>query len=145
MRAAGKSSGSELKVNLLVSDERHGGGFYVDTVDLYAARQRVHYVKSATAELGADELELRREVGAVVLEVEAERRAAVAQASTPLDPVAAMTEDERVEALELLRDQSSASASSRTSAVPASWAKRRTSSSATSPPPAASSRSPSRS
>jgi DNA primase len=104
VRAAGKSSGSELKVNLLVSDERHGGGFYVDTVDLYAARQRVHYVKSATAELGADELELRREVGAVVLEVEAERRAAVAQASTPLDPVAAMTEDERVEALELLRD-----------------------------------------
>ena len=101
MRWMGKASGSELRVNLLVSDEREGGRFFVDTVDLYSARQRTQFTKSAAEELGGDEQELRRETGALVLALEQERT----KRGEPVKPrQSELSEEEREEAMKLLRD-----------------------------------------
>ena len=40
-----------LKVNLMAS---RGDGFHVDTLDLYAARQRAAFIKQAAMEMGAE-------------------------------------------------------------------------------------------
>jgi len=104
VRNAGKPSATELRVNVLVSDERDGGGFFVDTVDLYSARQRAQFTKHAAEDLSQDEAGLRRELGAIVLELENERKADQAALAAPLSAADAMSEAERAEALELLRD-----------------------------------------
>ena len=102
IRGAGKPSATELKIQARVSETR-GGGVFVDTVDLYSARQRASFSKYAAEELGAEEAALRRELGGIVTEVERardERRAAaVVETGAPT-----MTEAEREEALSLLRD-----------------------------------------
>jgi len=101
IRWMGKASGPELRVNLLVSDEREGGRFFVDTVDLYSARQRTHFTKYAAEELRADEQELRRETGAIVLALEEDR----ARRAEPVQPKeSALSEEDREEAMKLLRD-----------------------------------------
>ncbi len=101
LRAAGKPSSTELRMNVVVSDEREGGGYFVDTVDLYSARQRVQFTKHAADELHADERELRCEVTAVVQALELER----AKDDKPPAPEAeGMTEQERAEAMALLCD-----------------------------------------
>ena len=101
LRAAGKPSTTELRMNVVVSDEREGGGYFVDTVDLYSARQRVQFTKHAADELHADERELRCEVTAVVQALELER----AKDDKPAVPEAeGMTEEERAEAMALLCD-----------------------------------------
>ena len=102
IRAAGKSSSSELRVNLLVSDEREGGRFFVDTVDLYSARQRTHFASHAAEELAAEERELRRDVGALIMASEKDRRTEKAAAATA--EKVEMTADDKREALAFLRD-----------------------------------------
>ena len=101
LRAAGKPSTTELRMNVVVSDEREGGGYFVDTLDLYSARQRVQFTKHAADELHADERELRCEVTAVVQALELER----AKDDKPPAPEAeGMTDEERAEAMALLCD-----------------------------------------
>ncbi|MBK6520185.1 MAG: toprim domain-containing protein [Polyangiaceae bacterium] len=51
-RSAGKPSATELKLNLVVADEREGGPFFVDSLDLYSARHRGNYLKAAAAGSG---------------------------------------------------------------------------------------------
>ncbi len=87
-----------LRVNLLVSVER--GGFHVDTLELYSARQRQLFVKMAADELGAEEGQLKKEMGLVLLELE---RLQHEVASAPKASAPALTDDERAEALALLR------------------------------------------
>ena len=101
IRPTGKPSTTELRANLLVSDEREGGRFFVDTVDLYSARQRAHFTKYAAEELGEDERELRRQVGAIVLALENERARVQAEA---MPKEQGMSEEEREAAMQLLRD-----------------------------------------
>jgi len=104
-RNAGKQTASELRFNVLVSDEREGGGYFVETLDLYSSRQRAHFTKRAAAELAQDEGGLHRELAAIVLELERERKAEQAALAPPSkDAVDAMSEAERAEALALLRD-----------------------------------------
>jgi len=95
----------ELRVNVLVAREgARTGGFFVDTVELYASRQRAVFVKQAADELEVDERVLRRELGQILLELEAARDAEVDKALEPKTPAWTMTEAEREEALALLRD-----------------------------------------
>jgi hypothetical protein len=104
LRPCGKGSApGELKVNVLVSHEVDGGGFFVDTVDLYSARQRSAFTKQAAEELRATEESVRREVSAVVLEVERARDEGAAKETKAPEPNA-MTDEEREEAMALLRD-----------------------------------------
>jgi len=95
-----------LKVNLLVSGPAPGGGsgFHVDTLDLYAARQRAAFVAQASAELQVPTEVLRRELGRVLLKLEELQEAQIAQALSPPPAESAMSAAERAAALDLLQD-----------------------------------------
>ncbi|MFO0571940.1 MAG: CHC2 zinc finger domain-containing protein [Polyangiaceae bacterium] len=102
IRGFSKNTGpGELRVNLHVS--RPGGAFHVDTVELYSARQRAVFTKQASDELGLEERVVKRELGAVLLKLEerqeAEKKAAAGEKARP-----EITDVERQDALELLRD-----------------------------------------
>ncbi len=56
-----------LKINLLVG---HGEAFHVDTLDLYAAKQRAAYIAQAAHETGCDERTLKTDLGRVLLALE---------------------------------------------------------------------------
>jgi len=56
-----------LKVNLMVSCH---DVFHVDTLDLYAAKQRAHYIVQAAQETGCDERTLKTDLGRVLLALE---------------------------------------------------------------------------
>lgn len=89
----------QLKVNLLVS---RGDAFHVDTLDLYAARLRGTYLKQAAAELAYPEETLKRDLGAVLLKLEALQ--AEAASRVPASPVVSMTAEDKAAAMTLLRD-----------------------------------------
>ncbi|MCE7892949.1 MAG: toprim domain-containing protein [Sorangiineae bacterium PRO1] len=96
------SKAGELRVNLLVS--RESAGFHVDTLELYSARQRAVFVKLASEELGLEEQVIKRELGRVLLRLEelVDERERAAKGQVEAAP--AMSDEERREALELLRD-----------------------------------------
>jgi DNA primase catalytic core len=92
----------QLKINLLVAI---GEAFHVDTLDLYSARARGAYLKQAAAELAVDEVVLKRDLGAVLLKLEAlQADAALAKAAVPATPRLAISDEDKVAALTLLRD-----------------------------------------
>jgi hypothetical protein len=96
-----------LRVNLLVSTGEGGGAFHVDTLDLYAARQRLAFVKEAAAELGIAEEVVKEDLAQVLLRVEELADAQVRQATEGRggkEPAPSLDEAEEREALELLRD-----------------------------------------
>jgi DNA primase catalytic core len=103
VRPAGKSGAGELRVNVMVTAEGEDRRFFVDTLDLYAARQRAVFLKHAAAELQIEERVLSGELGLLVLELELERDRAAASSETK-NAGPTMTEEEREEALSLLRD-----------------------------------------
>jgi DNA primase catalytic core len=84
------------------------GAYFVDTLDLYAARSRASFVRAASVELGLSEDALKRELGAVLLKLEmlqdtliTQARERQAGAAGPRAPV--LSVDEEAQALELLR------------------------------------------
>ena len=95
-------SPEQLRVNVLVCGE--DGVFFVDTLELYAARQRAAYTKQAATDLGVDEAVVRADLGRVLVELERRQDAAIHEALAPKTPVVSMTDREREEAMELLRD-----------------------------------------
>ncbi len=101
VRGLGKNAGPEqLRVNLLVA--RDGGGFHVDTLELYAARQRAVYVKLAAEELGLEERVVKHELGQVLLALE-ERQEAEKLAAQQKQQRAKLSDADRNAALKLLR------------------------------------------
>lgn len=94
----------QLKVWLKVSRDDH---FHVDTVELYAARQRAAWIKQAAVEIGASEDMLRGDLGKLLRAVEQRQdvaiRAQLAPA-VPADGAAALSTAEREAGLSLLRD-----------------------------------------
>jgi hypothetical protein len=95
-----------LKVNVLVSGKtpRNESAFHVDTLDLYSARQRSGFTKQAAEELGIKEEVLRRDLGRVLLKLEELQDEQIKQALAPKEPEVKLTDEERAEALALLRD-----------------------------------------
>jgi DNA primase len=82
------------------------GIYFVDTLDLYAARGRAAFLRAASVELGLSEDAMKRELGAVLLKLEALQDALITQArerasTGPKAPV--LSVDEEAQALELLR------------------------------------------
>jgi post-segregation antitoxin (ccd killing protein) len=80
--------------------------YFVDTLDLYAARSRAAFLRAASVELGLSEDAMKRELGAVLLKLEALQDALITQArdrasTGPKAPV--LSADEEAQALELLR------------------------------------------
>lgn len=89
-----------LKLNVLVA---RGEAFHVDTLELYSARQRAAFLKQAADELSAEERVLKSDLGKLVLKLEELQHTAIQQALEQKKPVE-MREDDKREALELLRD-----------------------------------------
>ncbi|MBK6517326.1 MAG: hypothetical protein IPG04_25245 [Polyangiaceae bacterium] len=81
-----------------------GRGFFMDTPDLYAAKRRADYVKAAAVELEIEEKVVALDVGRILLELELRRDKERAEAEAPKPVGPTMTDVEREEALELLRD-----------------------------------------
>ena len=88
-----------LKVNLMVST---GDAFHVDTLDLYGAKPRGHYIAQAAQEIGIDERILKADLGRVLLALEQLQDETIAKTLTA-DPQPQMDEAEHQAALALLK------------------------------------------
>jgi hypothetical protein len=89
-----------LKLNVMVG---RGEAFHIDTLELYSARQRGAFIKQAAEELEVQEHVLKTDMGKVVLKVEALQHELIDKALEHKKP-AEMAEDDKAQALELLRD-----------------------------------------
>lgn len=89
-----------LKINLHVAQDDL---FYLDTLDLYTAKAREHFIKSAAIELAAKDELIKRDLGKLLLTLEdlQQRRQGEVIEETPAYD---MSDAEREEALELLKD-----------------------------------------
>ncbi len=95
-----------LRINLLVSGKNTRGEnvFHVDTFDLYSARQRTVFLKQAAEELGVKDDVIRRDLGHVLLQLEALQDQQIKQTLEPEEKQIPIGEQERAAAMELLRD-----------------------------------------
>jgi DNA primase catalytic core len=90
-----------LKINLHIAQ---GEAYYVDTFDLYSARARHLYIVNAAKDLGVREEIIKADLGRLLLRLEALQQSRI-EAALKVEPEnPAMTEAEREQALELLRD-----------------------------------------
>ena len=95
-----------LKVNVPISGRTPRGesAFHVDTLDLYSARQRGVFTKQASEELGIKEEVFRRDLGRVLLKLEELQDEQIKQALAPKEEAVPISDQDRAEAMELLRD-----------------------------------------
>ena len=95
-----------LKVNVLVSGHTPRGesAFHVDTLDLYSARQRGVFTKQASEELVIKEEVVRRDLGRVLLKLGELQDEQIKQALAPKEEVVTISDEDRADAMELLRD-----------------------------------------
>jgi len=102
VRGLARNLGFELlKVNVLVS---RGEAFYVDTLDLYAARQRQSYITQAALELRLGEDMLKADLGRILMKLEVLQEEAIRAALQPAAPAHPdMSATEREAALSLLQ------------------------------------------
>ncbi len=103
IRGLGKNLSHEvLKVNVLVS---RGERFYVDTLDLYSARQRAAFTKPAAEELEIEDEEvLRRDLGRVLLKLEKLQEEQIRKALKPKETRVEIPPEEKAAAFRLLKD-----------------------------------------
>jgi hypothetical protein len=90
-----------LKINLHIGC---GEAYYVDTFDLYSARARHLYLVHAAKELAVREELVKADLGRLLLKLEVLQQSRIAAALKVEPAVPTMTETEREQALELLRD-----------------------------------------
>ena len=91
-----------MRVNVQVRSSH--GGYFVDTLDLFAARSRQAFVKQASSELGLGENIVKRELGQVLLKLEGLQDELMLQARKPAAPAAPiLSAEEEEKALQLLR------------------------------------------
>jgi DNA primase len=105
-----------LKINVLVtliaasvdpgSAAPEGAALHVDTLDLYQAKQRQVFAKSAAGELRVEEHILQRDLGRLLLKLEQVIEERAKAAESPVPAPAAMTAAQTQEALAFLRDES---------------------------------------
>jgi DNA primase len=96
-----------LKVNLMVScndaaSTGSGQTFHVDTLDLYAAKQRASYIAQAATETGCDARLLKSDMGRVLLALEQLQDNTLTQTLQP-EPVPQMNDADQQAALALLK------------------------------------------
>ncbi len=91
-----------LKVNVLV---KVNDAIHVDTFDLYNAKQRQAFARVAASECDVEEKTIQRDLGQLLLQLEALQDKAIQAALKPNEPTGyTMDEQERESALTLLRD-----------------------------------------
>ena len=89
-----------MKVNLRVMA---GSAFHVDSLDLYNARHRTTFINTAAAELELKPETIKKDLGKVLLKLEALQDERINQALVPKEKTPVVTEAERKEALSLLK------------------------------------------
>lgn len=95
-----------MKVNVQVRDESTGA-LYVDSLDMYHARQRQGFIAAVVAELECEPSVIKRECGRLLLLLEQkqdEAQQAVAQEGAGSGAAVALSADEEAAALALLKD-----------------------------------------
>ncbi len=95
----------QMKINLLVSGPAFEGGeaVHVDTLDLYQARPRGVFIKQAASELGVKEEVIKRDLGKILLKLEALQEKRIQAAQEPKEKAITLTDDETQSALALLK------------------------------------------
>lgn len=102
VRGFGKNlSYDQLRINLLCS---RGGGFHVDTLDLYSSRQRAAFIKQASVELSMTEEGMKKDLGQVLRKLEELQEAQIKKATTPEAREVVLSAEEIAEAMKLLTD-----------------------------------------
>ena len=89
-----------LKVNVLV---RKGEAFYVDTLDLYAARGRSVFVREAAKELAVEETTVKKDLGRVLLALEGLQEQQIREALAVKEDTIELSDKDKQAALELLK------------------------------------------
>jgi DNA primase catalytic core len=104
IRGLGKNLSHEvLKINVLVS---RGERFYVDTLDLYSARQRAAFTKPAAEELEIEDEEvLKRDLGRVLLKLEKLQQEQIRKALKPKETRVEIPQEGKAAAFRLLKDR----------------------------------------
>jgi DNA primase len=98
---AKNSSFDQLKVNILAVRKE---SFFVDTFDLYAARHRSGFIRQAAKELGVKEQVVKKDLGKVLFKLEQLQEEQIKKALAPQKKSATLTDSEKHQALELLKD-----------------------------------------
>ena len=102
VRGLGRNlSYDSLRVTLRVA---RGARLYLDTLDLYAARQRAGFVKQAAEELELAPEVLKGDLATLLLTCEQRQDQLIRAALTPKPTTVELTDTERTAALELLTD-----------------------------------------
>jgi len=91
----------QLKINLLVAAGEH---FFVDSLDLYSSRQRAAFLKQATTELQVKREILSKDLGRVLMKLEEIQEERITKELEPEETGVKISEGERSQALELLKD-----------------------------------------
>ena len=91
---------NQLKVNVLVSRK---DAIHVDTFDLYAHKARAGFIKQAAIELGLNEDVIKKDIGRVLLKLEALQEENIKKELQPEIPAASLDEVEKQAALALLQ------------------------------------------
>jgi len=89
-----------MKLNALVSCE---GAYYVDSFDLYAARQRHQYVQQTARELGVGDDVIKIDLGKILLQLETLQEEKIRTKLEVEETAPVIGDEEREEALALLR------------------------------------------
>ena len=101
VRGLAKNLSAEvLKINVLCS---RGEAYHVDSLDLYAARARAHYIGQAAKELACREDVIKLDLGRILLKLETLQVERIKAAMKVEREAPKMTEAEEAEALALLR------------------------------------------
>jgi DNA primase len=101
VRGLGKNTALEvLKINLRV---RYGETFYLDTLDLYRAKERAHFVAAASDETGLGPDILKRDLGKLLFALEELQERRLKEDLEPKSDAVDIPEDEREAALALLK------------------------------------------
>ncbi|MFX1766173.1 CHC2 zinc finger domain-containing protein [Paraburkholderia sp. A1RI-2L] len=91
----------QMRVNAQV---RRGDAYHVDTLDVYSAKARALYLKSAAVELGSQEDTLKRDLGRVLLKLEALQDEAIRATLAPKEgPAVELDALEHAAALDWLK------------------------------------------
>ncbi len=90
-----------LRVNLLAA---RGDGFHVDTLDLYAARQRAVFIKQAAIEMGLKEDAIKHDLRHVLRKLEELQDQQIQKTLEPKKSEIAISDEDRAAALDLLKD-----------------------------------------
>jgi DNA primase catalytic core len=104
IRGLTKSSNTfdTMKINILV---RKNDAFFVDTIDLYSARNRTHFVKEACRELGLEEEVLKRDLGKILQKLELIQDEFATNAAQAETKKIEISDPDKAKALELLRSE----------------------------------------